>query len=91
MVAIEEILRELKSRIYLIALPISLYGANYDSFYPDKTEIKKGLPFALWVCMNGETEALGTLQKAGSDDVNNIINLFNCGFLTCKEEMFNLN
>jgi hypothetical protein len=58
-------------------------GKELTSYYPTKLGIEQ--PYALWICMNGEEEAINTMKQQNLTTVKNIVRLYNCGFLTIKE------
>jgi len=74
-------LRDINSRIHLIAIPINAFGGKLRAFHPQDEEDK---PYALWVCMNGKEEAENELTKNGISYVDNLVRLHSCGFLTPK-------
>jgi hypothetical protein len=86
-VDVENELRNLNSRVYLLAFVLSAFppfeGKELTSYYP--TRLGVHLPFALWICMNGETEAIETMKGQNLPTTYNLLRLFNCGFLTIKE------
>lgn len=75
---VEKLLRGRASRVYLLALPTEIFGPEYVSRLMG---IATDLPYALWICLNGETEARGLLMQHGLTTPENVINLANCGFL----------
>jgi len=77
----EQMLRDINSRIHLIAIPINAFGGKLRAFHPQDEEDK---PYALWVCMNGKEEAENELTKNGISYVDNLVRLHSCGFLTPK-------
>lgn len=86
LIDIENELREMGSRLYLIALPVKSYGTfeGKELSSADFRETETELPNALWVCMNGEKEAAETRNKNGLSMMDNRRALLSCGFLTIK-------
>ncbi|KKP39659.1 MAG: hypothetical protein UR28_C0005G0032 [Candidatus Peregrinibacteria bacterium GW2011_GWF2_33_10] len=76
---VEKLLRDNDSRIYLIAVPVKFFGNQYESRLPN---FSNTLNYALWICMNGLTEALVILSQHGTSTKKNEENLVNCGFLS---------
>jgi 5'(3')-deoxyribonucleotidase len=85
-----KLLREVKSRVYLIGLPLSFYKDNdaktiwltepipiseYSAFIPGS---KKTYAYGLWICMNGEEEYKNIIKEIKNSDIE----LTNTGFLT---------
>lgn len=77
----EQMLRNMNSRIHLIAVPIEAFGPKLRAFHPNDCEDR---PYALWVCMNGKEEANEELKKNDLTEVDNLVRLHSCGFLTPK-------
>lgn len=78
----EAVLRELHSRVYLVAIPIEKFP-GFTTVYPSMDADYK--PYALWVCMNGHDEYIQTLHKHKISPIENQVNLHHCGFLTPKK------
>ena len=83
------LLREVKSRVYLVGLPLSLYKGNdvkiiwltksvpiaeYSVFIPGS---KRTYAYGLWVCMNGEEEYKNIIEEVKDVDIE----LKDTGFL----------
>lgn len=83
----EMALREMNSRVHLIAIPLESYGKfegkTCTTFYPTPGADYK--PYGLWVSMNGKAEAEETMKKHDLTEIDNLVRLHNCGFLTLKE------
>ena len=72
--------RECHSRVFLVALPLEIYGNKMlRIFYPGKDGF---YPYALWVCMNGKSEAEELMKKHNINEIDNLVRLHSCGFLT---------
>jgi hypothetical protein len=87
-----KMLREIKSRIYLVGLPVDLYKdgkviwltnfrskRDYSTFIPGS---KKTYTYGLWVCMNGEDEYKSIIEEIKNVDIE----LTSTGFLCLLEE-----
>jgi hypothetical protein len=83
---VEVMLREQSSRVFLLALPVEVYGDGFETFFPGRPQNDTGYyPYALWVCMNGRAEAEKTMMEHGLNSVDNQVRLHSCGFLTLKQ------
>lgn len=81
LVDLENYLREMKSRVYLLALPMGFFNngdQQYMSVFPDKENLQEN---ALWICMNGENEASAMMQQNNLTKELNLEKLKRCGFL----------
>jgi hypothetical protein len=87
-----KMLREIKSRIYLVGLPVDFYKdgkviwltnfrskRDYSTFIPGN---KKSYAYGLWVCMNGEDEYKSIIEEIKNVDIE----LTSTGFLCLLEE-----
>jgi hypothetical protein len=87
-----KLLREIKSRVYLVGLPLEYYrggevmwlskpipNSNYSTMIPGSSKV---YDHGLWVCMNGEAEYKNIIEKVKNVDVE----LTNTGFLCLSEQ-----
>lgn len=79
----EQILREINSRVFLIALPIEIFMNRYDSILPNQID---KMHYALWICMNGKRQAQIQLSKNKISEVDNMVQLHSYGFLCAKNK-----
>jgi len=81
---IEQLLREMHSRVILIGIPLKIYGDKFISRRPNNDEL---YGFGLWVAMNGPEELKHDLQTFCLTDADIDISLENTGFLFIKQAM----
>ena len=84
---VEEALREIGSRVFLVALPLTeAEREQYDLFLLDTPELgTPDLEYSLWIGMNGQAEALERLEQHGITPQQNLTNLSKAGFLASKD------
>lgn len=90
---VEKYLRELNSRVYLLALPLSFFNqgeAKFISALPNEN-YDKMQENALWVCMNGEEETRDMMVIQNLTTELNLEKLKKCGFLMVTTPTSSLN
>jgi hypothetical protein len=80
LVQIEQKLRERKSRIFIVALPIE-QAPNYVARMP---HLDEDLPFYLWFCVNGYIEYHTKLQEEHMSHEDNLARFTQSGMLVPK-------
>ena len=75
----ESALREVKSRVHLLGLPLRVFNQGYRSWLPPNAN--KDYPYALWICMNGFDEISKTLEDFKIEETDIDKNLSKTGFL----------
>lgn len=80
---IEGWLREMGSKIYLVAAPLDHYGADWadKTAYFDFLDRTDSPEFTLWVGVNGEAEATELLDRLSLTPDENLARLHSTGFL----------
>lgn len=83
---IENILRSLKSRIYLIGFPLSFYNTEKYIFISKLPKEDKNFEYALWIEVNGLDALESFLEDNGWTDNDVDRSLKNTGFLMLEEK-----